>query len=142
MNCPNPEEAYGIPRLPAYFIRYFALSGTLLPGTCTTFDPLLDANQLVIFILSLDCNFRTENSAWVGRTRNPRSNVMNIDRMVIRFAGFVVLISLLLSQLHSAYWLWLTAFVGLNLFQSSFTGFCPLAMVLKKLGGKSKPAFE
>ncbi len=66
---------------------------------------------------------------------------MNIDRWVLRFAGFVVLLSLLLSQLHSVYWLWLTAFVGLNLLQSSFTGFCPLAIVLKKMGGQSKPAF-
>lgn len=66
---------------------------------------------------------------------------MNIDRWVFRFAGFMVLFSLLLSVVHSAHWLWLTAFVGLNLFQSSFTGFCPLAMVLKKLGGQSGPAF-
>ncbi|WP_100644593.1 YgaP family membrane protein [Alteromonas facilis] len=67
---------------------------------------------------------------------------MNIDRWIFRFAGLVVLISLLLSQLHSVYWLWLTAFVGLNLLQSSFTGFCPLAIVLKKMGGQSKPAFD
>lgn len=67
---------------------------------------------------------------------------MNIDRWVMRFAGLVILSSLLLSQLHSVYWLWLTAFVGLNLLQSSFTGFCPLAIVLKKMGGKSKPAFD
>jgi hypothetical protein len=67
---------------------------------------------------------------------------MNIDRWVLRFAGFIVLASLLLAVLHSSYWLWLTAFVGLNLFQSSFTGFCPLAIVLKKLGGQSRPAFD
>ena len=67
---------------------------------------------------------------------------MNIDRWIIRFAGFVVLISLLLSQLHSVYWLCITTFVGLNLLQSSFTGFCPLAIVLKKMGGQSKPAFD
>jgi hypothetical protein len=67
---------------------------------------------------------------------------MNIDRWILRFAGFVVLLSLLLAVLHSIYWLWLTAFVGFNLFQSSFTGFCPLALILKKLGGQSKPAFE
>ena len=66
---------------------------------------------------------------------------MNIDRWVLRFAGFVVLLSLLLAVVHSSYWLWLTAFVGLNLFQSSFTGLCPLAIVLKKLGGKALPAF-
>lgn len=67
---------------------------------------------------------------------------MNIDRWILRFAGLVVLISLLLSQLHSVYWLWVTTFVGLNLLQSSFTGFCPLAIVLKKMGGQSKPAFD
>lgn len=67
---------------------------------------------------------------------------MNIDRLVLRFAGFMVLASLLLAELHSSYWLWLTAFVGFNLFQSSFTGFCPLAIVLKKLGGQSRPAFD
>ena len=67
---------------------------------------------------------------------------MNIDRWVIRFAGAIVVASLLLSQLHSVYWLWVTAFVGLNLLQSSFTGFCPMAMLLKKMGGQAKPAFE
>lgn len=67
---------------------------------------------------------------------------MNIDRLVLRFAGFVVLLSLALSHYHSVNWLWLTAFVGLNLLQSSFTGFCPLAIVLKKVGGQSKPAFD
>ena len=67
---------------------------------------------------------------------------MNIDRMVLRFAGFMVLFSLLLALVHSPYWLWLTAFVGLNLFQSSFTGFCPLVLILKKLGGQTKPAFD
>jgi hypothetical protein len=59
---------------------------------------------------------------------------MSIDRIVIAFAGTMVLLSLLLSQLHNQNWLWLTAFVGLNLLQSSFTGFCPLAIMLKKLG--------
>jgi hypothetical protein len=67
---------------------------------------------------------------------------MNIDRWVLRFAGFMVLLSLSLGVFHSSYWLWLTAFVGANLFQSSFTGFCPLATVLKKLGGKALPAFD
>jgi hypothetical protein len=57
---------------------------------------------------------------------------MSIDRWVLRFAGFMVLLSLVLAQVHSSNWLWLTTFVGLNLFQSSFTGFCPLAIVLKK----------
>lgn len=67
---------------------------------------------------------------------------MNIDRWIIRVAGLAVMLSLLLAFVYSPYWLWLTAFVGFNLFQSSFTGFCPLAIVLKKLGGQSKPAFD
>lgn len=67
---------------------------------------------------------------------------MNIDRIVLAFAGSVVLISLLLSQVHSIYWLWLTTFVGANLLQSAFTGFCPLAKLLKQLGKPSGQAFN
>ena len=59
---------------------------------------------------------------------------MNIDRMIIAFAGSMVLVSLLLSLLHSVHWLWLTAFVGANLFQASFSGFYPLAKFLKNWG--------
>ena len=54
---------------------------------------------------------------------------------------FTVLASLLLSQLHSVHWLWFTAFVGANMLQASFTGFCPLAMILGRLGVKSGAAF-
>jgi len=67
---------------------------------------------------------------------------MNIDRLVFAFAGFVILVSLILSQVHSVYWLWLTAFVGANMFQAAFTGFCPLAMILKKLGQSPGQAFS
>ncbi len=66
---------------------------------------------------------------------------MTIDRMVFAVAGSFILISLLLAHLHSENWLWFTAFVGANLFQSAFTGFCPLAMILKKLGVKPGCAF-
>ena len=66
---------------------------------------------------------------------------MSIDRIVLAFAGFVILASLGLSQVHSENWLWLTAFVGANLFQSSFTGFCPLATILKAIGAKPGQAF-
>ncbi|MBW1776076.1 MAG: DUF2892 domain-containing protein [Deltaproteobacteria bacterium] len=59
---------------------------------------------------------------------------MNKDRTVLAFSGTLILFSLLLSLAHSRYWLILTAFVGANLFQSAFTGFCPLAKVLKKIG--------
>jgi hypothetical protein len=67
---------------------------------------------------------------------------MSIDRVVLAFAGSVLLLSLALSQLHNANWLWLTAFVGANLLQSSFTGFCPLARILKVFGVKPGVAFE
>ena len=67
---------------------------------------------------------------------------MTIDRVVLAFAGSMILISLLLSQIHSLYWLWFTAFVGANLLQSSITGFCPLVKILKPLGVKPGKAFE
>ena len=67
---------------------------------------------------------------------------MSIDRIVLAFAGTVILVSLALSQLHHPYWLGLTAFVGLNLLQSAFTGFCPLALVLKAMGVKPGEAFR
>ena len=67
---------------------------------------------------------------------------MSIDRMVMAFAGGMILLSLLLSIVHHPYWLFLTAFVGVNLFQAAFTGFCPLAIILKKIGIKSGVAFE
>ena len=66
---------------------------------------------------------------------------MSIDRVVLAFAGTVILVSLALSQLVNPNWMWLTAFVGVNLLQSAFTGFCPLAMVLKKVGVKPGCAF-
>lgn len=66
---------------------------------------------------------------------------MSIDRIVLAFAGTMILLSLLLSQLVSPWWLLLGAFVGLNLLQSAFTGFCPLAIILKKLGVRPGAAF-
>lgn len=67
---------------------------------------------------------------------------MNVDRIVFAFAGFMILLSLVLSQVHSVYWLALTAFVGLNMFQAAFTGFCPLAMILRKIGRPAGAAFQ
>lgn len=67
---------------------------------------------------------------------------MSIDRLVFTIAGIFILVSLALSQLHSPYWLWFTAFVGANMFQASFTGFCPMAKILKALGSKPGNAFE
>ena len=67
---------------------------------------------------------------------------MSIDRAVMAFAGLMILVSLVLSHFHSPYWLLFTAFVGLNLVQASFTGFCPAAMVFKRLGCKAGTAFS
>ena len=67
---------------------------------------------------------------------------MNVDRAVLTLAGSMVLLGLALASLVSPYWLLLTAFVGANLFQASFTGFCPAAMVFRKLGLKTGPAFD
>lgn len=66
---------------------------------------------------------------------------MTVGRAVTLFAGVVILVSLLLAWQFSPLWLWLTAFVGANLVQSSFTGFCPAAMIFKALGLKSGGAF-
>lgn len=54
----------------------------------------------------------------------------------------MVLLSLALAYLHSPYWLWLTAFVGANLLQSAFTGFCPLAKLLRAIGIEPGKAFD
>ncbi|HEX5649979.1 MAG TPA: DUF2892 domain-containing protein [Steroidobacteraceae bacterium] len=66
---------------------------------------------------------------------------MSIDRMVMAFAGTVTLVSLLLGLYVNPNWYWLTAFVGANLLQASFTGFCPLAIILRKLGVQPGAAF-
>jgi len=66
---------------------------------------------------------------------------MSIDRIVFAVAGLFILISVGLSQYHAVEWLWFTAFVGVNLLQSAFTGFCPMAIILKKLGVKPGCAF-
>lgn len=66
---------------------------------------------------------------------------MNIDRLVLAFAGVMIVASLLLGLYVSPYWYWFTAFVGANLFQSAFTGFCPLARILRKFGVQPGAAF-
>ncbi len=66
---------------------------------------------------------------------------MNIDRMVLAFAGSMILLSVALAHFVSPYWLLLTLFVGANLLQSSFTGFCPLAKILRVVGVKPGHAF-
>mgnify|MGYP000602933111 CR=1 FL=1 len=67
---------------------------------------------------------------------------MNLDRAVLAFAGLMILLSAALAYFVSPWWLLLTAFVGLNLLQASFTGFCPAALVFGKLGLKSGCAFK
>ncbi len=67
---------------------------------------------------------------------------MTLDRSVMLFAGIMVLISVALTVWVSPLWVWFTVFIGLNLIQASFTGFCPIARVFKKLGVKSGVAFE
>ena len=66
----------------------------------------------------------------------------SIDRIVLAFAGSVVLASVALGVLVSPWFLALTGFVGVNLLQSAFTGFCPLAIALKRLGVPAGAAFD
>jgi glucan phosphoethanolaminetransferase (alkaline phosphatase superfamily) len=62
---------------------------------------------------------------------------MNIERLLRAIAGFFILVSVLLAYYHSPYWLFFTAFVGLNLFQSAFTNWCPMMFIMQKLGVKN-----
>lgn len=63
---------------------------------------------------------------------------MNVERALRGIAGLFVLASVLLAHYHSAYWLFFTGFVGLNLLQSAFTDWCPMMTILRKLGVKSQ----
>ena len=67
---------------------------------------------------------------------------MSIDRMVFAIAGAMVLLGLGLGHGVDGRWLLLPAFVGLNMLQAAFTRFCPLSMILKKLGARPGAAFE
>ena len=67
---------------------------------------------------------------------------MNLDRAVLALAGTMVLVSVLLTALVSPWWLMLAAFVGLNLLQSSVTGFCPAALIFARLGLSPGCAFD
>ena len=71
---------------------------------------------------------------------------MSVERIVLAFAGIMIMLTVALGMagspiFHHEYWLFFTAFVGLNLFQSAFTGFCPLAIILKAMGKKPGPAY-
>ncbi|MDZ4085389.1 MAG: DUF2892 domain-containing protein [Tabrizicola sp.] len=67
---------------------------------------------------------------------------MSIDAAVLRFAGVMVLLSVVLTAYVSPLFVWFTVFIGLNLLQSSFTGFCPAAMVFRAMGFKKGCAFQ
>lgn len=67
---------------------------------------------------------------------------MTIDRAVLMFAGVMILLSVALTVYHSSNWMWLTVFIGANLLQASFTGFCPLAKLLKVTGMRPGEAFH
>ena len=63
---------------------------------------------------------------------------MSIYNQIRAFAGAFIVASLVLAKFHDHHWLYFTAFVGLNLFQSSITGFCPLEIILRKIQNKSQ----
>ncbi|MFN3964786.1 DUF2892 domain-containing protein [Silanimonas lenta] len=67
---------------------------------------------------------------------------MNLDRAVLAFAGVMTLLSVILTHFVSPWFLLFTAFIGLNMLQAAFTGFCPAALVFKKLGIASGCAFR
>lgn len=66
---------------------------------------------------------------------------MSLDRTVLAFAGVMVLLSVALTVWVSPYFIWFTVFIGVNMLQSAFTGFCPAAMIFRKLGIKPGCAF-
>ncbi len=71
---------------------------------------------------------------------------MSIERIVLAFAGVMIMLTVALGLpmspiFHHEYWLYFTAFIGLNLFQSAFTGFCPLALILKAMGKRPGTAY-
>ena len=63
---------------------------------------------------------------------------MSIEKSMMVLGGSMVILSVLLTQFHSPLWMWFTIFIGFNMIQSSFTGFCPPAYLLKKLGVKTE----
>ena len=67
---------------------------------------------------------------------------MTLDRAILAFAGLMILLSLALTLLVSPLWMWLTAFIGVNLLQSAFTGFCPAAKLFKLFGVREGCAFR
>lgn len=86
---------------------------------------------------------RLRRSRGKGYARSESKEMkMALDRVILAFAGVMVLLSVALGVYVSPYWHLLTVFVGLNLIQSSFTGFCPAAIIFKKAGVKPGCAFN
>jgi len=67
---------------------------------------------------------------------------MTLDRAVLAFAGVMILLSVVLTAYVSPLWMWFTVFIGVNMLQSAFTGFCPAAMIFKKMGARTGCAFS
>ena len=67
---------------------------------------------------------------------------MTVDRMVLAFAGCVVLLGVVLAHFVNPWWIGLSVFAALNMIQAAFTGFWPAAMAFKKLGVKPGVAFR
>jgi len=63
---------------------------------------------------------------------------MSVERGVAAFAGFMIVLSIVLTYFVNPWFVWLTVFVGVNLFQQAFTGFCPAAIALRKAGLRSE----
>jgi hypothetical protein len=92
--------------------------------------------------ITTDALFGLQVSVFAPNSHSNNQGVaMSIDRIVLAFAGFMIILSLVLSYFVSPYWLALAAFVGINLFQAAFTGFCPLAFILKRAGVRTGVAF-
>lgn len=67
---------------------------------------------------------------------------MTLDRAVLAFAGLIVLVGVALAHFVHPLWIWLTVFAGANMIQASFTGFCPAAIIFKRLGVQPGTAFK
>ncbi|OSM02112.1 hypothetical protein MAIT1_02202 [Magnetofaba australis IT-1] len=84
-------------------------------------------------VLAFDAN-RSMMSDYTPFSPSPGENAVSINQIVMIVAGFMVLLSVALTHFVHPNWMWFTVFIGANMFQSGFTGFCPLVIVLKKLG--------
>ncbi|MEY8838245.1 DUF2892 domain-containing protein [Cribrihabitans sp. XS_ASV171] len=67
---------------------------------------------------------------------------MTLDRAVLAFAGVMILLSVVLTVFVHPLWMWFTVFIGANMLQSAFSGFCPAAMIFKAMGVKGGCAFS